>query len=121
MSNVSLKSRIVVAGSLALGMLVLPVGGYAADPAPETTPDVAAAAEPLTVEGVLEVDQESFLGEVQSLRIVTSDQSFRIADDDMGEELKQYVGESLQITAQRELDDEGEEILVVKSYQVPRS
>ena len=110
-----------MAGGLALGMLVLPVGGYAADPAPQGTPDVAAAGEQMTVEGVLEVDEESFLGEAQSLRIVTNEESFRIAPSGLGEELKQYVGESLKITAQRQLDDEGEEILVVTSYQPGRS
>ena len=106
---------LAIAVLASMGVAIASESGTEA-PASETPP-VAAAPELTTVTGVIEIEDEGLLGDIRALRIVSEDESFRLASDEMSEELERYVGRSMTVTGEQKTDDEGNLVLAVTKYE----
>jgi len=115
------KVRVAIAAVLAGTLLGL---GWTAAAEGEKTaaPGVAAAPpspERMVVTGTIEALEKNLLGWATKVQIVSPAMgSFLIADSGKGRELKKLVGETVTVTAQRQHDAEGNEVLSVERYEI---
>jgi len=114
------KVRVAIAAVLAGTLLGL---GWTAAAEGERAgaPGVAAPPSPerMVVTGTVEALDKNLLGQATKVQIVSSAMgNFLIADTGKGQELKKHVGETVTVTAQRQRDAEGNEILSVERYEI---